>query len=138
MNITEEDAVSSFASSSSVIKSECDDVLHVLGVLEWFYGGIQVVFVGQVNALQYGALRVEKVAIVVAARAAVFSQHAMGAGTRTLSFATVKAKLLTSAIVFLAHICSCKENKMQLNIHLNDNIFSPDSYYTFTHFIEYM
>lgn len=45
VNVTEEDAVSSLPSTASIIKSERDDILHVLGVLEWFNGCVQVVFI---------------------------------------------------------------------------------------------
>lgn len=109
MNVTEEDAVGSFPSPSSVVKRECYDVLHVLRVLKRFDGRVQVVFIGQVDALEYSALRVEKVAIIVTAAAAVLSQHAMSAGTGALVVAAVKAELLTATIVVFAHICSWKE-----------------------------
>lgn len=109
MDVTEEDTVGSLSSTSSVIKSERNDVLHVLGVLERFNGRIQVVFIRQVDTLQYGALRVEQVAVIVPAAASVFSQHAMGAGTCTLPVATEKAKLLAPAIVVFAHVCSCAQ-----------------------------
>lgn len=51
MDVTEEDTVGSLSSTSSVIKSERNDVLHVLGVLERFNGRIQVVFIRQVDTL---------------------------------------------------------------------------------------
>lgn len=45
VNVTKEDTVSSLSSTSSVIKSESDDILHVLWIFKWFYGRIQVVFI---------------------------------------------------------------------------------------------
>lgn len=45
VDVTEEDTVSSLSPASSVIKSERNDILHVLGVLERFDGCIQVVFI---------------------------------------------------------------------------------------------
>lgn len=45
VDIAEEDTVGSLSSSSSIVKSERDDILHVLGVLERFNGRVQVVFV---------------------------------------------------------------------------------------------
>lgn len=51
VDVTEEDAVGSLSSTSSVIKSERDDILHVLGVLKWFDGRVQVVFIRQVDTL---------------------------------------------------------------------------------------
>ena len=109
MDVAEEDAVRSLPPASPVVESEGDDVLHVLGVLERFDGRIQVVLVGQVDALQDGALRVEEVAVVVAAAAPVFGQHAVGTGARPLTVATEKAELLAAAIVDFAHVCSCKQ-----------------------------
>lgn len=108
MNVAEEDAVRPLPSTSPVVKRERNDVLHVLGVLERFDGRVQVVLVRQVDALQYGALRVEKVAVVVAAAAPVFGQHAVGAGAGPLSVAAEKAELLAPAVVDFAYICSFK------------------------------
>lgn len=45
VDIAEEDTVSPLPSPSSVIKSECNDILHVVRVLKRLYGGIQVVFI---------------------------------------------------------------------------------------------
>lgn len=118
MNIAEEDAISSFPSSSSVVKRECDDVLHVFGVFEWFDGCIKVVFVRQVDTLKYGAFGVEKVAIIVTTAATIFSQHAVSTCTCTLLVAIVKTQLLTSAIVVFAHICSYEQTQFtMLSLH---------------------
>lgn len=72
VDVAEEDAVSPLAPATAVVKSERDHVLHVFGILEWFDGRIQVVFVRQVNTLQNGPLRVQQIPVVLAAALPVF------------------------------------------------------------------
>lgn len=109
VDVAEEDAVGSSPATSPVVKRERNDVLHVLEVLERPYRRIQVVFVRQVDTLENGALRVEEVAVVVAAATSVLGQHAVSAGTCALLVATVETELLTPAVVVFAHVCSCKQ-----------------------------
>lgn len=108
VNVTEEDAIGSLPSPAMVVKAESDDILHVVGILKRLYGRVEVRLVGQVDAFQYGTLRVQQVAIVVAATLVVFCQHAMSTGTGALPVATEKTQLFAAAVVF-ADVGACGE-----------------------------
>ena len=107
MDVAEEDAVGALAAAAPEVEGERDDVLHVLGVLEGLDGRVEVVLVRQVHALQDGALRVQQVAVVVAATLAVLRQHAVGAGARPPAVAREQAELLAAAVVVLADVGPC-------------------------------
>ena len=96
--------VGSFPSAAVVVEAEVDDVLHVVRVLERLDGRVEVGLVGEVDALQDGTLRVQQVAVVVAAAAVVLCQHAVSTGTGALGVASIETQLLTAAIVVFADI----------------------------------
>lgn len=98
VDVAVEDAVAALG-AVAVVKGQGNDVLHVLGVLEGLDGRVEVVLVRQVDALEDGALRVEQVAVVVAAADAVLGQHAVGAGARPLPAAAEQAQLLAAPVV---------------------------------------
>lgn len=100
VDIAEEDAVGPFPSTAMVVVAEGDDVLHVVRVLERLYRCVEVRLIGQVDALQNGTLRVQQVAVVVAAPAVVLRQHAVSTGAGALPVAAEKAQLFTAAVVF--------------------------------------
>lgn len=104
MDVAEEDAVGSLPSAAVVIKGQGDDVLHVVGVLEGLDGRVEVGLVRQVDALQDGALRVQQVAVVVAAAAVVLGQHAVGAGAGAVAVAPEQTQLLAAAVVVFADV----------------------------------
>lgn len=114
LNVTEvdvavEDPVGSLSTAASVVEGKGDYVLHVLWIFEGFNGSIEVCFIRQVDALQYRALRVEEVAIIVPATVAIFCQHAMCAGTGTIAITTEQTQLFTTTIVHLTDVGTCKQ-----------------------------
>ena len=64
------------------------------------------------DALQYGALRVKKVPIIVTATAVVLCQHAVSTGAGALIVATEKTQLFTAAVVVFADVGACREGDM--------------------------
>lgn len=112
VDVAVEDAVAAFG-AVAVIKGQSDDVLHVLGVLEGFDGGVEVVLIRQVDALQDGALGVQQVAVVVAAADAVLGQHPVGAGARPPPAAAEQTQLLAAAVVLSADVGACMDGALR-------------------------
>lgn len=103
VDVAVEDAVAALG-AVAVVEGQGDDVLHVLGVLEGLDGRVEVVLVRQVDALEDGALRIQQVAVVVAAADAVVGQHAVGAGAGPLPAAAEQAQLLAAPVVLGADV----------------------------------
>lgn len=112
VDVAVEDAVAAFG-AVAVIEGQSDDVLHVLGVLEGFDGGVEVVLIRQVDALQDGALGVQQVAVVVAAADAVLGQHPVGAGARPPPAAAEQTQLLAAAVVLSADVGACMDGALR-------------------------
>ena len=112
VDVTEEDAVGSLASTAVIVEAEGDDILHVVWVLERLYWRVEVSLVRQMDALQYGTLRVQQVSVVVAAAAVVLCQHAVSAGAGAISVATEKTQLFTATVVVFADVGACGEHDM--------------------------
>lgn len=108
MDVTKEDAIGSFASTTSVVEGERNDISHVIWVLKWLDGCIEIRFIRQVNALKDGALGVKQVAVVVTARAPVLGQHAMGTGAGACSVATIQTQLLAATVSILTDVGACE------------------------------
>lgn len=58
VDVAKKDAVGSLPSTAMIVKAEGDDILHVVRVLKWLNWCIEVCLVRQVDALEYGTLRV--------------------------------------------------------------------------------
>lgn len=104
VDVAEKDAVGSLPSTAMIVKAEGDDILHVVRVLKWLNWRVEVGLVGQVDALQYGTLRVQQVSVIVAAAAVVLCQHAVSTGAGALTVATEKTQLFTAAVVVFADV----------------------------------